>query len=331
MSRPPPAKPWERARAAGASTSPPGSAPKPWERLGAGLDPSSSAAPSQLSTLPPSSTPGARPWEARSSGEASTSAITNMRTTTQQPYGVNRNAYGGNAYNSVGGYNRPYGGSTYGGYGGGGYGSSMGSSMYGGVGSSYGMGSSMYGGGGMGYGSSYGGMNSYGSMGSYGGYGGSMYGRQGMYGGMGGGYGMGGGAYGMGQPVLGPNGEPIDPNDPNHPANQGPPSAWASVLRSMHAVMSFFGRISMLVDENTHALHFFISALLQLADRAGVLYGELARFVLRLLGFRARRKAMQKAVLAGASGSPPLLENGPAEAPAGSPWDGVWQGEAKMQ
>ena len=31
--------------------------------------------------------------------------------------------------------------------------------------------------------------------------------------------------------------------------------------------MHFFGRLSFLVDENAHAVHFFISALLQLLDR----------------------------------------------------------------
>ena len=32
-------------------------------------------------------------------------------------------------------------------------------------------------------------------------------------------------------------------------------------------VVHFFGRLSFLVDENAHAMHFFISALLQLLDR----------------------------------------------------------------
>lgn len=31
----------------------------------------------------------------------------------------------------------------------------------------------------------------------------------------------------------------------------------------MHGVMTGFGRLSILVDENTHAFHFFITALLQ--------------------------------------------------------------------
>jgi peroxin-13 len=44
------------------------------------------------------------------------------------------------------------------------------------------------------------------------------------------------------------------------------------------------------VDENAHAVHFFVSALLQMLDRAGSLYGELARFVLRIL-FRRSHQA----------------------------------------
>ena len=31
--------------------------------------------------------------------------------------------------------------------------------------------------------------------------------------------------------------------------------------------MHFFGRLSFLVDENAHAVHFFVTALLQLLDR----------------------------------------------------------------
>jgi peroxin-13 len=53
--------------------------------------------------------------------------------------------------------------------------------------------------------------------------------------------------------------------------------------------MMFFGRLSFLVDENAHAVHFFITALLQLLDRAGSLYGEIARFILRVI-FRRKRK-----------------------------------------
>jgi peroxin-13 len=53
--------------------------------------------------------------------------------------------------------------------------------------------------------------------------------------------------------------------------------------------MMFFGRLSFLVDENAHAVHFFITALLQMLDRAGSLYGEIARFILRVI-FRRKRK-----------------------------------------
>jgi hypothetical protein len=47
-----------------------------------------------------------------------------------------------------------------------------------------------------------------------------------------------------------------------------PPGAWESVLRGLHGVMGVFGRITMLVDENTYAVNFFIQALLQLLDRS---------------------------------------------------------------
>ena len=36
-----------------------------------------------------------------------------------------------------------------------------------------------------------------------------------------------------------------------------------ALLAGVNGVMHFFGRLSFLVDENAHALHFFISALLQ--------------------------------------------------------------------
>ena len=63
---------------------------------------------------------------------------------------------------------------------------------------------------------------------------------------------------------------------------------------SLQYVVSFFGRISFLVDENTAALQFFMQALLNLFDRAGWLYGEIARLVFSLLGFRfARNKQLE--------------------------------------
>eukprot|EP00878_Enallax_costatus_P004296 GHUV01004527.1.p1 GENE.GHUV01004527.1~~GHUV01004527.1.p1 ORF type:complete len:223 (+),score=83.57 GHUV01004527.1:1-669(+) len=135
-------------------------------------------------------------------------------------------------------------------------------------------GSSMYGGG------MYGNSNSmYGSGSMHGS--GAMFGGGSMYGsGLGGMYGGGLGGFGMRPPGM--------PMDPNMPPPAGPPTAWQALLAGVNGVMQFFGRLSFLVDENAHAVHFFISALLQLLDRAGFLYGEIARFVLRVI-FRKRR------------------------------------------
>lgn len=74
------------------------------------------------------------------------------------------------------------------------------------------------------------------------------------------------------------------------------------------------GRISFLVDENTQALHFFITAMLQLFDRAGTLYGELARFVLRILGIRSRKRGGP-----GKAGEPPAADAEAAWGQAGGP------------
>ena len=46
-----------------------------------------------------------------------------------------------------------------------------------------------------------------------------------------------------------------------------PPSAWQHMLHAIGGVVHFFGRLSFLVDENAHAFHFLISALLQFLDR----------------------------------------------------------------
>jgi len=89
-------------------------------------------------------------------------------------------------------------------------------------------------------------------------------------------------------------GMPGGPWDPSMGPPPAPPTAWQTLLAGVNGVMHFFGRLSFLVDENAHAVHFFISALLQLLDRAGSLYAELARFVLRIL---LRRTASRKAAL----------------------------------
>ncbi|CAD6214897.1 unnamed protein product [Miscanthus lutarioriparius] len=182
----------------------------------------------------------------------------------------------------------------------GGYGSSMYSS-YGGYSGPYG--NNMY----SGYGGSYGSM--YGGSGMYGG---SMYG--GGMGGPYGGYGMGVNPYNQGPNSFGP------------PAP--PPGSWVSFLRVMHGVVNFCGRVSFLISQNTQAFHMFITALLQLCDRAGMLYGELARFVLRLLGIKTKPK---KGGVKGA-GAPSSEGRGQqfVEAPkANSSWDSVWTENGK--
>ena len=121
----------------------------------------------------------------------------------------------------------------------------------------------LYGGGGLGSGL-------YGSSGLYGP--GGMYGG-GMYGGAGGGmYGGAGGLYGSSPLYGGPPGATMlggpgmlggAPYDPALGPPPAPPSAWQTLLAGLNGIMHFFGRLSFLVDENAHAVHFFISALLQ--------------------------------------------------------------------
>lgn len=180
----------------------------------------------------------------------------------------NYDGYGA-GYGSNGGYGGGYGG--YGGYGGG----------YGGYGGGYGG----YGGGYGGYGGGYGGYG-----GGYGGYGGMQGGGyNGMYGR--GPYGFGnaapGPSYGYGSPPGGSSG-PGDGPPGNSQGPSGPAGMYHSAMRTLHSVVNFFGRIAYLVDQNTIALHMFIEALLNLLDRAGWLYGEMARFVLRILGFQPK-------------------------------------------
>lgn len=129
----------------------------------------------------------------------------------------------------------------------------------------------------------------------------------------------------------------------------------------MQGVVNFFGRISILIDQNTQAFHMFMSALLQvlfdssksllvspfvleprrlrslvmcsflqLFDRSGLLYGELARFVLRLLGIKTRtRKHPQlgPGALPGLDGDRQQYIEGPTAA-SGS-WDNVWGDDVK--
>lgn len=314
--RPAPPKPWERGQAAGSagSPSPAEGLPKPWERPPTG----------EVATVVPGSSAGA-PAEFPLPGAA------------PRPWERQGTMVGGQVGTS-------YGGGPYGGYGAGGLGSAYGATAYGAP--PYGR--PLYGGAGY-SGSTYGSGGMYGGGGMYGA--GSMYGSSGMYGAGGGmygsGYGAGGGMYGgggyggggmYGRPMLSgyntgmmpPPG--LNPNDPSAGGYPGPPSAWQAMLASISGIVHFFGRLSFLVDENAHAVHFFIGALLQLLDRFGSLYGELARFVLRLLGFRPKDKqqqaqhAQQQAAV-GTAGVPSRQPAGRALAPptpAGSAWEGLW-------
>lgn len=296
---------------------------KPWERAG-----STSSATSGPSPFAPPSNTASTAATVASAGVADTGKVDENGVATQagtvagrpnppRPWEQNSTGYGGTVNN----YNRPsmygsgttlggYGGSSYGGYGSsvGGYGGAYGGSSYGGMGnygSSYGGLGSSYGGGlyNRGMGSTYGG---YGGMGGYGGVGGmGGYGGMGAYGGM-------GGPGAVGPYGYGGQGDPNDPMGGGPPPQ--PPNFWQQMLRGLNGFLTFFGRLSMLVDENTHALHFFITALLQLFDRAGVLYGELARFVLRMLGVKS--KARTKLA------SPPPALPAPGDGP--SNFDSVW-------
>ncbi|KAF5930694.1 hypothetical protein HYC85_031567 [Camellia sinensis] len=272
--------------------------PKPWEQAGSSSGPTPFKPPSPGSTSDVVEASGtARPGEIVSTTDRNTTISNNAlgrpvptRPWEQQTYGSTIGGYGsGLNYNS-------------------GYGSGMYGSSYGGLGGSYGGG--LYG------------NNMY-----RGGYGGGLYGGSGMYGGgmYNGGFGGPMGGYGMG--MGGPNGN----QDPNNPfgAPPSPPGFWISFLRVLEGVVTFFGRVAILIDQNTQAFHMFITALLQLLDRSGLLYGELARFVLRLLGIRTKPKKVQPpgSNLAPGSHNPHGNQNyieGPKAAPSGGAWDGVW-------
>ncbi|KAL0912050.1 hypothetical protein M5K25_017993 [Dendrobium thyrsiflorum] len=265
--------------------------PKPWERAGSSSGPAPFKPPSPGSTSDIVEASGtAKPGEVVSnSGNTTANNSVIARSLPTRPWDQNYgNSNGG--YGSNMNYNTGYGSSMYGGSYGGWGGGSYGGGVYG---------NSMY------------------NRGGYGGFNGgsSMYG--GMYnsgfGGPMGGYGM-GGPYGN-----------QDPNNPYGPTSS-PPGFWMSFLRVMQGVVNFFGRISILIDQNTQAFHMFMSALLQLFDRSGMLYGELARFVLRLLGIRTKPKKLPQpglGQLPGTQGPEQRFLEGPKAAP-GHSWDTVW-------
>ncbi|KAJ6824818.1 peroxisomal membrane protein 13 [Iris pallida] len=264
--------------------------PKPWERAGTSSGSAPFKPPSSGNTSEVVEASGtAKPGEIVSNDNASANRQNTLgRPVPSRPWEQNNgNSYGG--YGSNLNYNSGYGSGMYGG-------------SYGGLGGTYGgglYGNSMY----------------------RGGYGG-LYGGSGMYGGGMYNSGFGGQMGGMG--MGGPYGNQ-DPNNPYGPP-PSPPGFWISLLRVMSGVVNFFGRISILIDQNTQALHMFMSALLQLFDRSGMLYGELARFVLRLLGFRTKSRKEQQpgppGELLGPDGQAQRYNKGP-KAPSGA-WDSVW-------
>ncbi|XP_039046620.1 peroxisomal membrane protein 13-like [Hibiscus syriacus] len=110
---------------------------------------------------------------------------------------------------------------------------------------------------------------------------------------------------------------------------------WCSIIhtrlfdfRVMQGGVNFFGRIYILIDQNTQAFHMFMSALLQLFDRTGVLYGELARFVLRLLGIKIKPRKINQSGPGGFPGphNPHGNQNHieAAKAAPSAAWDNVW-------
>ena len=122
-------------------------------------------------------------------------------------------------------------------------------------------------------------------------YGGSAYG--GGYGGSAHGGGYGGSAYGAGNfggAYGGYNsyGQPSMMMDPSWPAAGG-------IFGTFASLMALVGRITYVVDSNAAALHYFIGALLQLLERFGSMYSEVARFVLGIV-FRRGGKGGEDAL-----------------------------------
>ncbi|XP_073005758.1 peroxisomal membrane protein 13-like [Typha latifolia] len=168
--------------------------------------------------------------------------------------------------------------------------------------------------------------NSYGGL--YGGYGGSYgsglywgpYGGPGMYG-----WSMHNSGFGCPSANGTSNGGPSSDQYQNNPFGPppSPPDFWISFLRVMQGIVNFFGRFAMLIDQNTQAFHMFMIALLQFIDRSGCLYGELAKFALRILKFRTTPtepeypQAVESADPTG-RGKAPLRSTGDS-------WDKVWE------
>ena len=110
-----------------------------------------------------------------------------------------------------------------------------------------------------------------------------------------------------------------------------PPSGWQVMLRLVHGFMEIFGRITMLVGENVHAVNLALGAFFMVLDRGGSLYAELARFVFRLLGLPLPRSLRPPQPMQGPPQGPHGAPLGPTQ--AGAPQGGVmqqaWQGAEK--
>ncbi|XP_058071490.1 peroxisomal membrane protein 13-like [Magnolia sinica] len=176
-------------------------------------------------------------------------------------------------------------------------------------------------------------INNYGGYGGFRGpYGGRLYGNNMYRGPPYTGYGMyGTGMYnnGYGGPVGGYHGMSMGgqngDQDPNNPSDPPPPGFWMSFLGVVRGAVMFLGRISILIDQNTQAFHMLMSALLQVFDTSGILYGELASFVFRLLGIMPMvNKARQ--LQPGAPSGTNLRNQNNIKWPktASNPWDNIW-------
>ncbi|KAG6809889.1 hypothetical protein H0H92_014270 [Tricholoma furcatifolium] len=112
------------------------------------------------------------------------------------------------------------------------------------------------------YGSTYGG---YGGMGTYGGYGGMGYGGMGYggYGGMGYG-GMGYGGMGMGG-MMGPNGMPMDPNNPS--LTQTLEATTQNTFALIHSIVQTFSGVAQMLESTFMATHSSFFAMVGVADQ----------------------------------------------------------------
>ena len=97
-------------------------------------------------------------------------------------------------------------------------------------------------------------------------------------------------------------------------------------------VVHFFGRLSFLVDENAHAVHFFISALLQLLDRCAAAAVPLRCVVMhacvRVAGCGACVRVCLLVLLAYLPTHPPVHPLRPPCAAPPQVWVAVWRARA---